>query len=85
VTWAEHDAYGGARTFAALRPGLGAFNATADLTPAGQIGLVGSRVAFSPVTGEAVVVRGYVAEGKPALAAAASDPSFSHPVKGAVR
>jgi hypothetical protein len=74
VTWAVHDGSGGARTFAALRPGLGPFAAPADLTPPGQFGLAGSRVAFSPLTGQAVVVRGFVADGKPALAAAVSEP-----------
>jgi hypothetical protein len=77
VTWADHDPSGGVRTFAALRPGTGPFDAPAGLTPPGQPGLTGSRVAFSPVSGEAVVVRSYVADGKGALAAAVSDPSAS--------
>jgi len=72
VTWAEHDASGSVRTFAALRPGPGAFEAPSDLTPSGQPGLTGSRVAFSPLTGDAVVVRSYVAAGTGALAAAVS-------------
>jgi hypothetical protein len=76
LTWAEHDASGGGvRTFARLRPGAGGFDAAADLTLPGQVGLAGSRVAFSPLTGQAIVVRGYLAEGKPALAAAASAPT----------
>jgi hypothetical protein len=75
ITWAQHDASGSVHTFAALRPGPGPFEAPADLTPPGQPGLTGSRVAFSPVSGEALVVRSYVTDGKGALAAAISDPA----------
>ena len=74
VTWAQHDPSGSVHTFAALRPERGPFDAPADLTPPGQLGLAGSRVGFSSVTGEAIVVRSYVSDGKGALAAAVSDP-----------
>jgi hypothetical protein len=74
VTWAEHGLLGATRTSVVLRPGPGPFDAPADLTLPGQTGLAGSRVAFSPLTGEAVVVRSYEADGRHAFAAAASEP-----------
>jgi hypothetical protein len=57
-----------------LRPGPGPFDAPAELTLPGQTGLAGSRVAFSPLTGQAVVVRSYEADGQHAFAAASSEP-----------
>ena len=73
VSWAEHRPGGEVHTFAALRPGAGAFEAPADLTRPGEIGVTGSRVALSPATGEALVVRTFVAGGTSALAATGSD------------
>jgi hypothetical protein len=59
------------RTVVALRPAPGAFEAPVVLTPEGQAGLAGSRVAFGP-GGQALVVRPFVRGGAGALAAAAS-------------
>jgi hypothetical protein len=48
-------------TYASLRRGTGKFAAPERLTPEGTQGLGGSRVAFQPLTGEAIVTWGYVA------------------------
>jgi hypothetical protein len=68
VTYAAH-AGNDARTFAALGSGIDAFAPPEPLTPDGEIGLVGSRVAFTP-SGTPVVVRPLVSGGRGALAAA---------------
>jgi hypothetical protein len=60
------------RTWAALRAGTSAFAAAEALTAPGEIGLAGSRVAYSPRSGQPVVVRPLVRDGRGALVAAAS-------------
>ncbi len=69
VTFAEHLA-AGVRTWAALGTGIDAFQPPEPLTPEGENGLVGSRVAFSPLTGQAVAVRPRVSAGRAELTAA---------------
>ena len=77
VTWAEHGSDTDVHTVVALRLGTGAFGPPSDLMRPGESGLAGSRVAFSPLTGEVLVVRPYVSGGTPALAAAAAGPPRS--------
>jgi len=72
VTWAEHGPRGEVRTFVALRPGAGAFAAPVALTAEGEVGLVGSRVAFSPLTGQAIVARPIMTGSTATLAGAVS-------------
>jgi hypothetical protein len=72
VSWSEHDAVGGIQTFAALRSG-GTWGAPAGLGAPGQAGLTGSRIAFSPVSGEALVVRAELTGRTPRLAASSSE------------
>lgn len=70
VTYAEQLANAGVRTWALLRQASGAFQPPEPLTPEGETGLAGSRVAFSPLTAQAVVVRPLVSSARSALAAA---------------
>ena len=74
VSWAEHRPDGDVHTFATVRPSTGAFETPADLMRPGEIGVTGSRVAFSSATGEALVVRAFVSGGTSGLAVAISDP-----------
>jgi hypothetical protein len=55
VSWSAMTDYRTTRTYASLRRGDGLFGAPVQLTPDGVSGLTGSRLAFQPVTGEAVV------------------------------
>jgi hypothetical protein len=71
VTWARHAPGGALATVVRVRAGAAPFGAAETLTPAGEPGLVGSRVAFSPLDGTAVVVRPLVSGGTGALAGAA--------------
>ena len=70
VTYAEQLGSAGVGTWAILRLGIGAFQPPEALTPEGEAGLVGSRVAFSPLTAQAVVVRPLVSASRGMLTAA---------------
>ena len=60
VTWSSPSAPPGASvTYASLRRG-GVFAPAESLTPAGVAGIGNSRVAFQPLTGQAVVTWEYV-------------------------
>jgi hypothetical protein len=75
ISWSAMTDYRTVRTYASLRRGDGRFAAPVRLTPGGVNGLTGSRVAFQPLTGEAVVAFTFVTpDGTGAIQAAASPP-----------
>ena len=62
VSWSAMETYSVTASYAAVRRGGDRFSTPERLTPAGVLGLTGSRVAFQPLNGDAVVAWSYVAE-----------------------
>lgn len=61
VSWSAMETYSAAASYASVRRAGGPFSLPERLTPAGALGLTGSRVAFQPVTGEAVFASRFIA------------------------
>jgi hypothetical protein len=70
VSWSAMETYSVTASYASVRRANGPFSLPERLTPAGSPGLTGSRVAFQPATGDAVVAWRFVApDGTGALGA----------------
>jgi hypothetical protein len=75
VSWSAIQNDSSIATYASLRRRGSSFTAPERLTPEGVTGLAGSRIAFQPLTGEAVVAWAYVtSDGTGAVQASVSPP-----------
>jgi hypothetical protein len=73
VSWSAMETYSVTASYASVRRATGRFATPERLTPSGSLGLSGSRVAFQPRTGDAVVAWRYIAsDGTAALGASLS-------------
>jgi hypothetical protein len=70
VSWSATETYSMTASYASVRRADAPFSRPERLTPPGSLGLTGSRVAFQPLTGDAVVVWRFIApDGTGALGA----------------
>lgn len=63
VSWSALETYSLTASYASVRRAGGRFSDPQRLTPAGVLGLTGSRVAFQPVTGDAVAAWRFIGPG----------------------
>jgi hypothetical protein len=75
VSWSAMETYSVTASYASVRRGNGRFTLPERLTPAGSLGLTGSRVAFQPLTGDAVVAWRYIAAGGTGALGASVNPA----------
>jgi hypothetical protein len=75
VSWSAMETYSVTASYASVRRANGPFSRPERLTPTGLLGLPGSRVAFQPATGAAIVVWRFLAADGTAVIGATAKPA----------